>query len=269
MFRIGDFSRLSLVPVSALRYYDELNLLKPARVDPATGYRYYSASQLPRLNRLLAFKDMGLSLEQIANLLDKNLTSEQIRGMLKLKQTELKQQLVEGQARLYRLEAWLNQFEQEDKMSEHTVTIKQVEPCRVAAIRQIAPAIETMLQLLREVGQYVARQGVKPTGPDLFVFYHSGFRTENLDVEAMVPIEAELPESERVKVRTLPGVAQMASYVHRGSYETLRQAYANLGQWLETNAYTIEGPGREIYVHHDPHGSNHLTEIQFPVRKLF
>jgi DNA-binding transcriptional MerR regulator len=51
MFKIGDFSRLSRVSVKALRYYDEIGLLKPVRVDQFTGYRYYSADQLPRLNR--------------------------------------------------------------------------------------------------------------------------------------------------------------------------------------------------------------------------
>ena len=116
MFKIGDFSRLSLVSVKALRYYDELGLLKPARVDESTGYRYYAASQLTRLNRILAMKDMGLSLEQIALLLDKDLTPDQIRGMLRLKQVELRQQLVEGQARLVRIEAWLQAFEQEVTM---------------------------------------------------------------------------------------------------------------------------------------------------------
>lgn len=59
MFKISDFSRLSLVSAKALRYYDELGLLKPARVDESTGYRYYAASQLPRLNRILALKDPG------------------------------------------------------------------------------------------------------------------------------------------------------------------------------------------------------------------
>src|SRR5437868_10010490 len=116
MFKIGDFSRLSLVSVKALRYYDELGLLKPARVDESTGYRYYAASQLTRLNRILAMKDMGLSLEQIALLLDQELTPDQIRGMLRLKQVELRQQLVEGQARLVRIEAWLQAFEQEVTM---------------------------------------------------------------------------------------------------------------------------------------------------------
>ena len=125
MFKIGDFSRLSLVSVKALRYYDELGLLKPARVDEFTGYRYYSASQLTRLNRILAMKDMGMSLEQIALLLDKELTPDQIRGMLRLKQVELRQQLVEGQARLARIEAWLQAFEQEVTMPAYDVVLKE------------------------------------------------------------------------------------------------------------------------------------------------
>src|SRR5260370_18750347 len=78
MLKIGDFSKVSLVSVKALRYYDELGLLKPARVDALTGYRYYSASQLPRLNRILVLKDLGLSLQQIAHLLDQELTPDQI-----------------------------------------------------------------------------------------------------------------------------------------------------------------------------------------------
>ena len=134
MFKIGDFSRLSLVSVKALRYYDELGLLKPARVDEFTGYRYYSASQLTRLNRLLAMKDMGMSLEQIALLLDKELTPDQIRGMLRLKQVELRQQLVEGQARLARIGAWLQAFEQEVTMPAYDVVLKKVAPLQVAWI---------------------------------------------------------------------------------------------------------------------------------------
>src|SRR5260221_6612512 len=113
VFKIGDFSRLSVVSVKALGYYDELGLLKRARVDEFTGYRYYSASQLTRLNRILAMKDMGLSLEQIALLLDKEPTPDQIRGMLRLKQVELRQQLEDGQARLVRIQVRVEVLEQE------------------------------------------------------------------------------------------------------------------------------------------------------------
>ncbi len=78
MIRIGDFSKLSRVSVKALRYYDEVDLLKPIEVDPVTGYRYYELAQLQRLNRILALKDMGFSLQEIGQLLADDLTPEQI-----------------------------------------------------------------------------------------------------------------------------------------------------------------------------------------------
>ena len=63
MLKIGDFSKLSYVSAKALRHYDDLGLLQPAHIDPATGYRYYTVDQLPRLHRILALKDLGLALE--------------------------------------------------------------------------------------------------------------------------------------------------------------------------------------------------------------
>src|SRR5260370_3850104 len=142
MLKIGDFSKVSLVSVKALRYYDELGLLKPALVDALTGYHYYSASQLPRLNRILVLKDLSLSLQQIAHLLDQELTPDQIRGMLRLKQVELHQQLEEGQARLERIEAWLQAFEQKAIMPAYDVVLKKVAPLQVAQVRDVAPRME-------------------------------------------------------------------------------------------------------------------------------
>ena len=69
MFKIGDFSRLSFISVKTLRFYDEMSLLKPVKVDRFTGYRYYTADQSPQLNRILMLKDLGLSLEEIAKML--------------------------------------------------------------------------------------------------------------------------------------------------------------------------------------------------------
>jgi DNA-binding transcriptional MerR regulator len=116
MFRIGEFSKLSHVPAKTLRYYDQIGLLAPAEVDRFTGYRYYSASQLPRLHRILAMKDLGLSLSQIGQLLEEDLSTDQIRGMLLLKRTEIQQQVEAEQARLARVEWRLKQIEEEISM---------------------------------------------------------------------------------------------------------------------------------------------------------
>src|SRR6185295_8996279 len=92
MFTVGEFSQLAQVSKRLLRYYDEIGLLKPIHVDAATGYRYYSAEQMPLLNRILALKDLGLSLDQIQRVLSDNVSTDEIQGMLLLKKAEVEQQ---------------------------------------------------------------------------------------------------------------------------------------------------------------------------------
>jgi len=124
MIRIGDFSKLSRVSIKTLRYYDEMGLLKPIQVDRFTGYRYYEFDQLPQLYRILALKDLGFSLEEIGHFLDSDLSVEQMRGMLKLRQAEIRQQMEAEAERLERVERWLREIEQEDSMSKYDVVIK-------------------------------------------------------------------------------------------------------------------------------------------------
>jgi DNA-binding transcriptional MerR regulator len=90
MLKIGEFSKFRQVSVKTSRYYDSLGLLTPQMIDPITGDRYYSFDLLPRLNRILALKEFGFSLEQIDQLLNNDLTAEQLRGMLRLKQAEIR-----------------------------------------------------------------------------------------------------------------------------------------------------------------------------------
>jgi len=273
VFKIGDFSRLSLVSVKALRYYDELGLLKPARVDEFTGYRYYSASQLTRLNRMLAMKDMGLSLEQIALLLDKELTPDQIRGMLRLKQVELRQQLVEGQARLARIEAWLQAFEQEVTMPAYDVVLKKVAPLQVAQLRGVAPSMEqigpTLDRLFDQVMGYISQHGATPVGPGITLYYDTEYCERDISVGACMSFEGSLNDGEQVKVGELPAVETMASVIHHGSFSTMGQAYNAISKWIETNGYHISGPTRELNIEYERGGdqSKFVTEIQFPVEK--
>ena len=102
MIKIGDFARLSQISIVTLRHYDEMGLLKPSLVDKFTGYRYYSVSQLPRLNRILALKDLGFSLEQIEQVLS-GIKLEELRGMLKLKKAEVEKEITNEQASLERI----------------------------------------------------------------------------------------------------------------------------------------------------------------------
>src|SRR5512140_3508463 len=135
MIRIGEFSRISQVSIKTLRFYDEVGLLHPSKVDDFTGYRYYTFSQLARLHRILALKEMGFPLEQIGRLLDDDLSPQHLRGMLKARRAEIQSRVDEELERLVRVEARLKQIEQEHVMSQVEVVIKKVETQSIACIR--------------------------------------------------------------------------------------------------------------------------------------
>jgi len=275
VLKISDFSRLSLVSVKALRYYDELGLLKPARVDECTGYRYYSASQLTRLNRILVMKDLGLDLSQIALLLNKEPAPDQIWGMLQLKQVELRQQLEEGQARLARIGAWLHAFEQEATLPAYDVVLKSVAPLWVAQQCGIAPKLgqlelgRTLSRLFGEVKGYLNQQGATRVGLGITLYYDTEYRERDIHVGACLAFEGKLEDGEQVKVVELPAVETMASVIHHGSFSALHQAYNALLTWVEANGYHISGPNRELGLEYEPGGdeSTFVTELQFPVEK--
>ncbi|KAF0106477.1 MAG: transcriptional regulator [Anaerolineaceae bacterium] len=275
MIRIGDFSKLSRVSIKALRFYDEMGLLKPVSVDRFTGYRYYEFDQLPRLHRILALKDLGFSLEEIGRLLESALSAEQMRGMLKLRQAEIRQTVQEEAERLERVDLWLRQIEQEDSMSKYDVVIKKVEPIKIASVRGVVPTPPQQGSLWSELEGYLARQRVRPVAPCFSLYHDDEYKEKDWDIEACEPIAGDVKASERVKVYTLPAVETMACTIHHGPFTTLSEAYNAIAKWIEANGYRTCGPGREIYLHVTEQGNGMVnqtdpetvTEIQFPVAK--
>lgn len=271
MIKIGDFSKLSQVSIKTLRYYDEMGLLKPISIDCSTGYRYYTVSQLPRLNRILALKDLGFSLQQIGQVLNEGVSSEQLHGMLRLKRAELQQQIADEQDRLARIEARLSTIDMEDAMSDYDVVLKQVDAQLVAGVRDTLASYPEVGRLLGEVYAHLARSGVD--GSSLIgaaIWHDDEHKTSDIDGEAVVYLKQPLPANGRVKVHELPS-ATMACVIHKGAYNKFSQAYEALLRWIEANGYTVVGPNREIYlectqpVRQDD--DSYVTEIQFPVAK--
>lgn len=277
MLKIGDFSYLSHVSVRMLRHYDQLGLLKPVQVDRFTGYRYYSIEQLPRLNRILALKDLGFSLDQIAQLLAADDLSVDVGTLLHQKHSELQQQICADQARLRRIETRLRLIEQEQTMSAYEVVIKAMPALTVAAIREVVATKDAMPERCRhmaeEIGQWMQQTGAPGTGPWFAIYHNTGYTETDIDVEMAAPIgvpaapTSDRRGQERVTQRTLPAVASMACVVHHGSYDRILEAYSAIGKWIEANGFSIGGPCREIYLR-GPDQGEPITEIQFPVEQM-
>jgi DNA-binding transcriptional MerR regulator len=282
VIKIGDFSKLTHVSIKTLHHYDEMGLIKPAHVDRFTGYRYYTLEQLSSLNRILALKDLGFSLEQIAQLLDENLSTAEMRGMLRMKQMELTSRLQEEQSRLARVEIRLRQLEQEGSPPPLEIAIKEIPAQTVLSARAVAandeafaPARQSLKELLQD---HLDRARAIPIGPWFAVINDLPYDERNLEVELAVEInpKAGLRAGDwcnsPVQLRILEAVSNMASIIHAGDYATIPQAYTSLYTWTQRNGYTIAGPCREIYL--PDSGFNVMpepleaafTEVQCPVR---
>jgi DNA-binding transcriptional MerR regulator len=270
VIKIGDFARLSQVSVVTLRHYDDIGLLKPISVDGFTGYRYYSVNQLPRLNRILALKDLGFSLGQIEQALS-GLTVDQLRGMLKMRHAEVEQHLAEEQDRLARIANRMKQIELEDTMSDYDVVLKTVPATLIASCTVTIPTNDQVPQYLGEaygqVWNYIKGAGAKDLGPNMAVWHQAAEVHANEVAEAAVPIDRTLPGNDRVKVYELPQ-AQVVSAVHQGEFENFTRLHTVLLKWIEDHNYRIVGPYREIYIHHNPDNmAESATEVQYPVEK--
>jgi effector-binding domain-containing protein len=271
MLKIGDFAKLTRLSVQTLRYYDDLGLLKPVEVDRFTGYRYYAYDQLPRLHRILALKDLGLSLEQIARLLAEDLPPAELRGMLRLKWSELREHVEDELAKLERVEARLRQIEQENSMSNYDVVIKKVDPILVAGVRDIIPAYPQQGHLWNELETYLDQQNAARTGGACLTIYHAD--EPQIDAEVCEPLGKAAPAAGRVQVHELPGLELAASAIHHGPFTTIPEAYQAIVKWIDVNGYRCIGPVREVYLQPPQQPSSQtdpttVTEIQFPVEKV-
>ena len=65
LYRIGEFSKLTGIPIRTLRYYDSIDLFKPSEVDLFTSYRYYKEEQVKDLELINELKEVGFTLEEI------------------------------------------------------------------------------------------------------------------------------------------------------------------------------------------------------------
>lgn len=273
MFRIGEFSKIAQVPGSLLRYYDQIGLLKPAHVDKWTGYRYYSAKQLPRLHRILALKELGLRLEQIERLVAEEVSTAEIRGMLVLRKAQVEQSVNEERARLQQLEVRLQQIDAPGQ-SAFDIVLKNVAAQPYLSVREVLPGLDAALGIMKEMVQVLpARMDAGRLGYFTTVVHSETLESDSLDIElgavltGSADLSMRLSGDRLMKVRTLRAEAKMATVVRVGGFEKSCESYGAIGLWVEENGYRINGPGREVQI--QPPRTERLeemvTEIQFPI----
>jgi DNA-binding transcriptional MerR regulator/effector-binding domain-containing protein len=274
MFTVGQFSRLAQVSKRLLRYYDEIGLLKPVRTDPLTDYRYYSAEQLPQLNRILALKELGLSLDQIQRLVRDQVTTDEMTGMLLLKKAEIEQQLREEIRRIRSIESRLQSIRNAEANTFPDVVIKNMPAQPVLSLRKVVESFEAGLALFSQIHSALPE---KSGYGFCFTICHDGeFVERDMDLEmgrfvgvdshALVPLRQGLP----LGFRELPPAPTMATTVVTGALHTIHTGYADMARWVEANGYRLAGTPREITLQAPQmtDGRDLITEIQFPAEPV-
>ena len=274
MFTVGEFSRLARVSKRLLRYYDEIGLLKPVHTDKFTGYRYYSAEQMPRLNRILALKELGLSLDQIQRLLNDQISTEEMQGMLLLKKAEIEQQVQEEIQRIRNIEARLQFLQNTEAAGPFDVIIKQIPAQPVLSVHTLLDSLEDGVSIFRQIMTALPEK----SGEGLFfaILHSDGIDEGNMEVEigrtvpvgshAPVPLEGGL----QLRFHELPAVDTMATFVVTGPMANLLIGYSVIGTWAETNSYRFAGVPREVALQlpRKPDWSDAIAEIQYPDEPL-
>lgn len=270
MIRIGEFSRLSQISIKALRHYDNLGLIQPEHIDKFTGYRYYTLQQLPCAHQIMALKEMGLSLEQIGIMLNQDLSIEELRGMLRLKQAEIEQQVREEQQRLAMVEFHLNMINTEDKMSELNIVVKEI-PTFKALYLRFYPKEGQIPSIAAEVQKLIANGTIKHTGKWMGITYAEPINPEEYEFGFTVPVtdeqtdDIELSSGDTLALTTMPAVLAATIVVQGHGEKELLQNRVLLAQWATENGYTPCDENRAIHhkgpMHNAPQ-SEWLTELQ-------
>lgn len=287
MLKIGEFSRLSQVTVKTLHHYDEIGLLKPSHVDAFTDYRYYTLDQLPRIHSIMALKELGLSLEEIAQLLLEDLPPEQIRGIYRLKQAEVQQRVREEQTRLAQIEFRLRQIELGDTMQTVDIVVKRIEPYFALTLRrnyQTTQEREILSRAIKEVADRGLIKSIGQTAANLIgsaspinIFYEDEFQGEYTDTEAVITVDmahtpiVSLGDIGTFTLREIPAIDAAATYMHQGDYLSLNEKYLFLQRWAVANGYKLSGTWRFVYHRGPMHlvdPSEYLTELQHPIEPV-
>ncbi|MFU8946738.1 MerR family transcriptional regulator [Mycetocola zhadangensis] len=272
MFSIGEFASIGRVSIRMLRHYDEIGLLAPARVDPFTGYRFYDGSQFEVLARILALKDLGLTLDEVTRIVAGLVSDDALHALLADRRRALAVQLDLDRARLDRLDAKIRQIEGVPLMSTLSTELKPLPAVVVAQAsapipgfgpENVSPVIGPLFDTL--YANLVAAR-ITPGNHALAMYEADAENDTGARAYAAFPVAEATASASGYTVTEIAGVELAATTVHRGSMSTIGESWEALSDWVVENGYHLSGPCRELYLVSQPEPQeNWVTELQQPV----
>lgn len=262
------FSKMNHVTVKTLHHYDDIGLLKPYVIDPESGYRYYTIGQSYTLHRINALKQIGFGLDDIRSIINGKSKGDYL---LKRK-SELLRELAETTKKLADVEYYLSGYENRIH-EDYEILIKEIPSVIVVSKRTILSSHKDLFHVMPEMGKIMGELGCICAIPEYcFNIYHDReYKENNIDVEICEAVTEIKPNAKGLTFKSIPKVETAACLFHKGSYETLPNAYLALTSWMENNGYTLYDFPRESYIDgiwNKENDNEWLTEIQFPIKPV-
>ncbi|MEZ5256052.1 MAG: MerR family transcriptional regulator [Ilumatobacteraceae bacterium] len=269
MYGIGQFAQLAHVSLRTLRHYDEIGLLRPATVDPTTGYRFYRAGQLRDLNRILGLKDLGFTLAEITRLVEEQVTTEQMLGMLRLRRADAERAAAEERRRLDRVAARIQLLEGEPEVNDldTAIVVKPLPALHLVVASEPVDGFDVEFgpifgPLYARLGAALEVAGVVPTGPSVALYEEQDDGRIDVVAALQIPPDAQI-EADGVSIRHLPPIDRAATLVYHGPMSGCGAGYQRLEQWMSAAGERPVGFSRELYLDCDGDPESWVTELQF------
>lgn len=259
-----------------LRFYEQIGLFRPGYTDPHSGYRSYAAEQLPRLNRILALKDLGFILEEIGPMLDREISPEELRGMLTLKRAQVSQVVLDETTRLRLIESRIEQIDHGPSSDPVDLVIKAVPAQAFLSVRSIlvnmTASFDTLGRMLDEVPRAINPSRL--ASPSV-IMHLEEWEWEHMDIEmgfllqSDQPLSVTLSNGLTLSVRELPAIPRAATAIRVGPNETGHIHYQAVGRYIAAHHLRLAGPSREVILQSPATGKDVITEIQVPIAEYF
>ncbi len=263
---IGEFARRCRLPVSTLRYYDRIGLLRPGDVDPHNGYRRYAPAQLARALQIARLRAIGTAPETIAAILLGGAAAEQA---INAEQRRINAEVAQRQVALAQLQELTPQSAGTSECAGDRIPIPVCRVTRPALVAPTASFATSLAELPSGILRGVAtlrrefrRTGCARTGPwSATVPLDLDERVEGL-VFADVAGRATRPDRRTV---ALPAMRGMQA-IHRGRPEDVAQTYAAILAAIDHHGDTPSHPVLEEYLGLDhPRSKTISIRITIPV----
>lgn len=271
MYTIGQFSKIGMVSAKTLRYYDEINLLKPSYVDSQNQYRYYSDKQVPEILFISEMKNYGLKLEEIKAVMD-DPNPLLLETLLKHKTDEINMEVHKNIRLLKLIENKITKIKSGGNIMEINsnlkVELKDKKPMCVAYRRAVI-SMNNIGNIIGKVFEDISRMNLQAEGPIMTVYHGKEFDHENEDLEVCIPVSKREDNDKNENIRNfLGGLHACTTFI--GPYSKLGEAYAKVMKWMDENGYEGSGSPFDIYLTGAESCKNpneFVTEVCFPVSK--